>query len=127
MFKEIIVSNAFAQASETPQQEMSFTSFIPLILIFAVFYFLIIRPQSKKYKEHQEMVNNLKVGTKVVTSGGIVGVVQNIIKEENLVEIEISQGVSVKIIKNYVSELVKEEEKKEKKLEKTSKKKAKKA
>ncbi|MBM5782820.1 MAG: preprotein translocase subunit YajC [Pelagibacterales bacterium] len=118
----MLINDAFAQASEAPQQEISFSSFIPLILIFAVFYFLIIRPQSKKYKEHQEMVNNLKTGTKVVTSGGIVGVVQNIYKEENLVEIEVAPGVSVKLLKNYVSEMVKDE-----KSEKISKKKGKKA
>lgn len=124
MLNQILINEAFAQNSEAPQQQVSFSSFIPLILIFAVFYFLIIRPQSKKYKEHQEMVNNLKSGTKVVTSGGIVGIVQNIHKDENLIEIEIAQGVNVKILKNYVSELVKEE--KDKKSEKTSKKKSKK-
>ncbi len=125
MLNQILINDALAQSSEAPQQEISFSSFIPLILIFAVFYFLIIRPQSKKYKEHQEMVNNLKTGTKVVTSGGIVGVVQNIYKEENLVEIEIAQGVNVKLLKNYVSEMIKDE--KDKKSEKTSKKKIKKA
>ena len=107
MLKQILVSDAFAQTSEAASnQDFSFTSFVPLLLIFGVFYFLIIRPQSKKYKEHQEMVNNLKIGNKVITSGGIIGVVKDIDNKENLVKIEVSNGVVVEILKNYVSELV---------------------
>lgn len=108
-----LINNAMAATQEVAasdaSQEVSFSSFIPLILIFAVFYFLIIRPQSKKYKEHQEMVNNLKVGNKVVTTGGIIGVVKSIDKDENLVEVEIASGVSIKVVKQYVAELVKSE------------------
>ncbi len=109
MLKEIFISEAFAQGQETAAtatQDFSITSFVPLILIFVVFYFLIIRPQTKKYKEHQEMVNNLKTGQKVVTSGGIVGVVKDIDNKENLVEIEIANNVVIKVQKNYVAELV---------------------
>ena len=77
MLKQIFIGDAFAQVSEvaaTPAApENSFTSFIPLVLIFAIFYFLIVRPQSKKMKEHQALINNLKIGNKVITSGGIVG------------------------------------------------------
>ncbi|MBU6339675.1 MAG: preprotein translocase subunit YajC [Rickettsiales bacterium] len=104
--------------ADAASQEVSFSSFVPLILIFAVFYFLIIRPQSKKYKEHQEMLNNLKVGNKVVTNGGIIGVVKAIDKDENLVEVEIANGVSIKVIRQYVAELVKSENKKEEKKKK---------
>lgn len=117
MLKNILMSDAFAQAQEAaPTQEFSITSFVPLILIFAVFYFLIIRPQTKKYKEHQEMVKSLKTGNKVVTTGGIVGVVREINDKEDLIEIEVANGVVIKVLKNYVAELVKKEEnKKEKK------------
>lgn len=107
MLNQILISDAFAQSSEAAaSQEFSLTSFIPLILIFVVFYFLIIRPQTKKYKEHQEMVSNLKIGNKVVTSGGIIGTVKEIHDKEDQVEIEIASGVTVKILKNYVSDLV---------------------
>ena len=107
MLNQIFVSDAFAQASET-------TSFVPLILIFVVFYFLIIRPQSKKYKDQQNMINNLKNGNKVVTAGGIVGVITDIDTKENQIEIEIAAGVKVKILKSYVTDLShKKEEKKE--------------
>ena len=73
--------------------------FIPLILIFVIFYFFLIRPQQKKVKEHKIMVTNLKRGDKVVTSGGIVGTVERIM-ENDKVEIEISEDVKVEIVKS---------------------------
>ncbi|MBP7710224.1 MAG: preprotein translocase subunit YajC [Rickettsiales bacterium] len=114
MLNQIFVSDAFAQASDVAAAapETSYTSFIPLVLIFAIFYFLIVRPQSKKMKEHQELVNNLKTGNKVITSGGIVGVVTDVLAKENQVEVEIAEGVRVKILKNFVSDLVNPEQKK---------------
>lgn len=123
MLNQILISDALAQGTEaaaaTP--EFSFTSLVPLFLIFAVFYFLIIRPQTKKYKEHQEMVSGLKIGNKVVTSGGIVGVVKEIHDKEDQIEIEIAEGVNVKILRNYVSDLVvkKDDSKKTKEAKKT--------
>lgn len=113
MIKNFLISDSFAQASEAvaaaPAQEFSFASFVPLLLIFAVFYFLIIRPQSKKMKEHQDLVNNLKIGNKVITNGGIIGVVKEVYPKENQVEIEISDDVNVKFLKNYVADLIQEE------------------
>ena len=73
--------------------------FIPLILIFVIFYFFLIRPQQKKVKEHKIMVQNLKRGDKVVTSGGIVGTVERVM-ENDKVEIEISENVKVEIVKS---------------------------
>ena len=73
--------------------------FIPLILIFVIFYFFLIRPQQKKVKEHKVMVQNLKRGDKVVTSGGIVGTVERIM-ENDKAEIEISENVKVEIVKS---------------------------
>ena len=73
--------------------------FIPLILIFVIFYFFLIRPQQKKVKEHKIMVGNLKRGDKVVTSGGIIGTVERII-ENDKAEIVISDNVKVEIIKS---------------------------
>ena len=73
--------------------------FIPLILIFVIFYFFLIRPQQKKVKEHKFMVTNLKRGDKVFTSGGIVGTVERIM-ENDKAEIEISEDVKVEIVKS---------------------------
>ena len=73
--------------------------FIPLILIFVIFYFFLIRPQQKKVKEHKLMVENLKRGDKVITSGGIVGSIERIIDGDK-VEVVISENVKVEIIKS---------------------------
>jgi preprotein translocase subunit YajC len=72
--------------------------FIPLILIFVIFYYFLIRPQQKKAKEHKLMVQNLKRGDKVVTSGGIVGSIERIIDNDK-VEVSISDDVKVEIIR----------------------------
>ena len=73
--------------------------FIPLILIFVIFYFFLIRPQQKKVKEHKLMVENLKRGDKVVTSGGIVGTIERVIDSDK-VEVSISENVNVEVIKS---------------------------
>ena len=72
--------------------------FIPLILIFVIFYFFLIRPQQKKVKEHKNMVENLKRGDKVVTSGGIVGTVERIIENEK-VEVQIAENINVEVVR----------------------------
>ena len=73
--------------------------FIPLILIFVIFYFFLIRPQQKKVKEHKAMVESLKRGDKVVTSGGITGTVERLIDNDK-VEVEIADNVKVEIVKS---------------------------
>ena len=73
--------------------------FIPLILIFVIFYFFLIRPQQKKVKEHKLMVENLKRGDQVVTSGGIVGTIERVVDNDK-VEVLISENVKVEIIKS---------------------------
>ena len=79
--------------------ESGFAQFIPLILIFVIFYFFLIRPQQKKVKEHKLMVENIKRGDKVVTSGGLIGTVERVM-ENDRAEIEISENVKVEIIKS---------------------------
>ena len=74
------------------------TSLIPLVLIFIIFYFFLIRPQQKKVKEHKLMVENLKRGDKVVTSGGIIGSIERIIDNEK-VEVLITDNVKVEVIR----------------------------
>ena len=76
----------------------SIAQFIPLILIFVIFYFFLIRPQHKKAKEHKKMVEELKRGDKVITSGGIIGTVERIIDNEKI-EVEISDNVKVEILR----------------------------
>ena len=72
--------------------------FIPLILIFVIFYFFLIRPQQKKVKDHKLMVENLKRGDKVITSGGIIGTIERIIDAEKA-EVSISDNVKVEVVK----------------------------
>ncbi len=78
---------------------------IPLVLIFVVFYFLLIRPQQKKAKAHREMIAGLRRGDRVVTSGGIVGQVQRVIGDTEL-SVEIAEGVRVRVMRSMVAELV---------------------
>ena len=78
--------------------ESGIAQLIPLILIFIIFYFFLIRPQQKKVKEHKVMVEGLKRGDKVITSGGIVGTVERIIDNEK-VEVKISDNVNVEVVR----------------------------
>ena len=73
--------------------------FIPLILIFVIFYFFLIRPQQKKVKEHKNMVTALKRGDKVVTSGGIVGTVERVM-ENDRIEVSIANNINIELIKS---------------------------
>ncbi|MBI5416783.1 preprotein translocase subunit YajC [Candidatus Poribacteria bacterium] len=77
---------------------------IPLVLIFAVFYFLVIRPQQQKQKQHEELLNNIKKGDKVVTLGGILGTVVGV-KDNNTISIEIASGVRIDVLKKAISSL----------------------
>ena len=79
--------------------------FIPLILIFVVFYFFLIRPQQKKVKEHKLMVGALKRGDEVITSGGIVGKVERILGDDK-VDILISENVTVQVIQSTIQSLL---------------------
>jgi len=79
------------------------SSFLPLILIFVIFYFLLIRPQSKKSKEHRTMLENLKKGDKIITSGGIYGVIEGI--ETNTITIKIAENVRIKVSRSSIAGL----------------------
>ena len=83
-----------------------FAQFVPLILIFVIFYFFLIRPQQKKVKEHKVMVSALKRGDEVITSGGIVGKVEKVY-EDDKIDLVISENVSVKIVKSTIQSLLK--------------------
>ena len=87
----------------------NFAQFIPLILIFVIFYFFLIRPQQKKVPEHKTMTQNLKRGDEVITSGGIIGTVDRVF-EDDRIELNISDGVKVQVIKNTIQGHLKKEE-----------------
>lgn len=78
-------------------------SLIPLIIIFVVFYFLLIKPQQKRVKEHKKMIENLRKGDKIITSGGLYGVVESI--GTNTVSVKVSENVKVKLGKTYIAAL----------------------
>ncbi|WP_323042170.1 preprotein translocase subunit YajC [Gemmobacter sp.] len=95
---------AFAQAAGGGAAG-AFTSFVPLILIFGIMYFLLIRPQQKKAKEHRTMVEALRRGDTVLTQGGIIGKVVKV-KEDGEVEVEIADGVKVRILKATIAQVL---------------------
>ena len=79
--------------------------FVPLILIFVIFYFFLIRPQQKKVKEHKSMVTALKRGDEVITSGGIVGIIERV-HEDDKIDLSISENVTVKVVKSTIQNLL---------------------
>lgn len=81
------------------------TQFVPLILIFGIMYFLLIRPQQKKVKEHQGMVEALRRGDQVVTQGGVIGKVVKV-KDDGEIEVEIAEGVKVRVVKSTVAQVL---------------------
>ena len=83
--------------------------FIPLVLIFVIFYFFLIRPQQKKIKDHKLMVAALKRGDEIITSGGIIGTIDRVM-EDDRIEVIIGENVKVQVIKTTITSLLKKEE-----------------
>ena len=83
----------------------AFAQFIPLILIFAIMYFLLIRPQQRKLKDHKKMVESLRRGDMIVTQGGLIGKVTKV-KEDNELEVELSEGVKVRVVQSTVAQVL---------------------
>ena len=83
----------------------TFGTFIPLILIFGIMYFLLIRPQQKKLKEHKAMIEAVRRGDQVVTQGGVIGKVTKV-KDDGEIEVEIATGVKVRIVKGTLSQVL---------------------
>ena len=82
-----------------------FAQFVPLILIFVIFYFFLIRPQQKKVKEHKLMVAGLKRGDEVVTSGGIIGRIERVLGDDK-VDIQISENVTIQVVQSTIQSLL---------------------
>ena len=99
----MLISPAYAQAGAAAEPNLLVT-FLPLIAIFAIFYFLMIRPQQRKMKLHREMVGNLRRGDKVVTAGGFIGTVAKVHDDE--LEVEIAKDVKVRVVRGTISEVV---------------------
>jgi preprotein translocase subunit YajC len=98
---DFLISPAYAQAAQQPN---AFMQFLPLILLVILFYFMLIRPQMKRSREHREMLGKIAKGDEVVTAGGIAGKVVNI--GEAYVSIEVADNVSIKIQKSSISSVL---------------------
>src|SRR5881275_1753186 len=99
----MLISPAYAQGSLFGGGNTDMiTSLLPFVLIFVIMYFLILRPQQKRVKEHQELVKNLRRGDTVVTSGGLVGKVTKVIDDDQI-EVEVADGVRVRQVRSMVS------------------------
>ena len=99
-----LITPAFAQAAGTGGSGDIILQLVPFLLIFVIMWFLIIRPQQRRVKDHQEMVRNVRRGDTVVTSGGIVGKVTKATDDPEL-EVEIADGVRVKLVRSMISEV----------------------
>mgnify|MGYP003951493935 CR=1 FL=1 len=98
----------------------SIGAFLPLILIFGVFYILLIRPQQKKVKQHREMLNNLRRGDKIITSGGIIGIINKVADNREL-QLQVSDNVEIKIAPGMVADLYISTEQEKKQVSKENK------
>lgn len=98
---DFFISSAWAAPAEQPDPIMSF---LPLILIFVVFYFLLIRPQQKRAKEHKQMVATLAKGDEIVTNGGLLGKITEV--GDNFIQVQVSEGIEVKVQRQAVSTLM---------------------
>ena len=100
---EFLISDAWAQAAPAGGQTDLF-GFLPLILIFVVFYFLLIRPQSKRQKEHKKMLESLEKGNEVVTNGGLYGTIADI--GDTFILLDVADGVQVKVHRQMIQSLM---------------------
>lgn len=100
----MLISPAYAQAAGGGGMDM-FQSLLPIILIFVVFYFLLIRPQQKKVKTHKEMLSNIRRGDRVVTNGGIIGTVTRV-NDDTELTLEIAEGVRVRSLRSMVADVL---------------------
>ena len=98
----MLITPAFAQAAGGGDANSMLMSILPFAMIFVIMYFLILRPQQKRMKEHQELVKNLRRGDTVVTSGGLVGKVTKVVDDEQ-VEVEIADGIRIRQMRQMIN------------------------
>lgn len=101
---EFLFDNAWAQAAAPAAQDPGLVGFLPLVILFVVFYLFLIRPQMKRQKEHQKMVQALHKGDEIVTSGGVLGRVNDI--GDSFLKVEIAKGVEIKLQKQAVTTIM---------------------
>jgi preprotein translocase subunit YajC len=101
---EALAQTAGAAAPSSPLGDIGF--FVPLILVFVVMWFFMIRPQQKKQKEHQAMIRAAKRGDRIVTSGGIVGTITKAGDTDNEVEVEIAKDVKIRVMRHAITDIV---------------------
>lgn len=101
----MFISPAYAQAAGGGGADAGLVSLLPLVLIFVVFWFLLIRPQQKKMKAHKAMVEALRRGDKVVTAGGLIGTVTKIISDTEA-QVELAENVRVKVVRHTIQEVL---------------------
>lgn len=99
------ISTAYAQATSTSGGDFNMMSILPLVLIFVVFYFLLIRPQQKKMKDHKSMLGTLRRNDRVVTGGGIIGTVVKV-QDGDEVVVEIADGVRVRVVRSTIQSVL---------------------
>ena len=123
ILSSFLISSAFAaeEVSATATGGSFLMDLVPVILVIFVLFFLIILPQQKKLKQHTQMVNSLKSGDKVYTSSGIFGVIKSSDNKENFFELEIAKDVTIKVLKQSVSEAIKDKIEKPAKSKKSKK------
>ena len=107
----MFISEAYAQAGGEPGTGDFLISLLPLILIFVVFYFLLIRPQQKRMKDHRDMLSALRRGDRIVTGGGIIGQVIKVADDECTVEI--GEGMRVKVLRSTIQSVLSKPEPRE--------------
>ena len=100
----MLISPAYAQTTGFMDQS-ALVQFLPIVLIFVVFYWLLIRPQQKKQKEHKAMLEALRRGDRIVTGGGIVGTVNRVVNAEE-VEVDIASGVRVRLVRSTIASVL---------------------
>ena len=101
----MFISTAYAQSAGGLGGGMDLVQFLPLVLIFVVFYFLLIRPQQKRVKEHKEMLSKVRRNDVVVTNGGIIGTVSKVIDDKDELLVEIAEGVKVRVARGMLNEV----------------------
>jgi len=105
-----VAEQIFAMTGGTQGSGGSIYSFLPFILIFFIIYFLMIRPQVRRQREVKIMLDNLRKGDKVITSGGIIGIIAGFKEKENIVTLKLNQNVKIEILKTAISKVISKEQ-----------------
>lgn len=100
----MFISPAFAQGASADGGANMLIQFAPFILIFVIFYFLIIRPQQKKQKDHRNMLAAIRRGDNIVTAGGLMGKVSKVV-DDNEVEVEVAKDIRVRVMRNFIQDV----------------------